>query len=332
MKTDLLQPDNMIIEKLNVGTALFLIAKGECVLDFRHGNFHTQTTSQNLRKAQRSCEAPIKEDSIDHTKQKILRQGQLFGEISLIYNCLTTASVIALKYCTIGKLMQKDFEAITQEHPQILQYIKEGIFEYNDKDMCFIKMALKQLPFLNHLQDRDTIFYSIIYSLDTQKMNAGHFWMRPGDEIDSIYIIEAGIVDVIITIGGKETVIERLFRGSVINYKNAFTPNSTSLVTLRFAMESVIKELKLSDLKNIQNKNPELNKAIQRFQMKIARLPIAPLDYILALPKKVYSMLIDRTREKMLFGKQDDLMKALQEQKDYYKKYRGLEMDDIQIA
>jgi len=45
--------------------------------------------------------------------------------------------------------------------------------------------------------------------------------------------------------------------------------------------------------------------------MKIARLPVAPLDYILALPKKVYSMLIDRTREKMLFGKQDDLMKAL---------------------
>ena len=160
-------------------------------------------------------------------------------------------------------------------------------------------------------------------------MNAGHFWMRPGDMIDSIYIIEAGIVDVIITIGGKETVIERLFRGSVINYKNAFTPNATSRVTLRFAMESVIKELKLSDLKKIQEKNVELNKAIQRFQMKIARLPVAPLDYILALPKKVYSMLIERTREKMLFGKQDDLMKALQEQKDYYKKYRGLEMDDI---
>ena len=80
---------------------------------------------------------------------------------------MTTASVIALKYCMIGKLMQEDFEEITLQHPQILQYIKEGIFEYNDKDMCFIKMALKQLPFLSYLQDRDTIFYSIIYSLNT---------------------------------------------------------------------------------------------------------------------------------------------------------------------
>mmetsp|Transcript_19260 Transcript_19260/g.26077 ORF Transcript_19260/g.26077 Transcript_19260/m.26077 type:complete len:91 (+) Transcript_19260:75-347(+) len=89
------------------------------------------------------CGAQIKDESVAHLNSKILRQGQLFGEISLIYNCLTTASVIALKYCTIGKLMQDDFEEITLQHPQILQYIKEGIFEYNDKDMCFIKMALK---------------------------------------------------------------------------------------------------------------------------------------------------------------------------------------------
>ena len=90
----------------------------------------------------------------DHSaafKQTKLRQGQLFGEISLIYNCLTTASVIALKYCTIGRLNQDDFNEIVLQHPQILKYIKEGIFEYNDKDMLFIKMTLKQLPFLAHL-------------------------------------------------------------------------------------------------------------------------------------------------------------------------------------
>lgn len=40
METELLQPDNMIIEKQTAGTALYLIAKGECVVDFRHGNLH----------------------------------------------------------------------------------------------------------------------------------------------------------------------------------------------------------------------------------------------------------------------------------------------------
>ena len=56
--------------------------------------------------------------SADSSKEKgtILRQGQLFGEISLIYECATTASVIALKYCTIGKLAAKDFNEIVHEH------------------------------------------------------------------------------------------------------------------------------------------------------------------------------------------------------------------------
>ena len=64
----------------------------------------------------------------------------------------------------------------------------------------------------------------------------------------------------------------------------------------------------------------------------MARIPIAPLDYILVLPKKVYTMLIERTREKMLFSKQESLMHELQLEKQKYKKYQGLEMDDIDIA
>jgi len=88
--------------------------------------------------------------------------------------------------------------------------------------MRFIKMALKQLPFLAHLQDRDTIFYEIIYSLDTRKIQSGTVLMNQGNPISDIYIVEHGIVEVIGQISGREIVLERLFRGSVINYKNVF--------------------------------------------------------------------------------------------------------------
>ena len=69
--------------------------------------------------------------------------GQLFGEISLIYNCATTASVIASKYSTIGSLANVGFWEICHQHHQILKYVKDGIFKYNDQDMKFIKMTLK---------------------------------------------------------------------------------------------------------------------------------------------------------------------------------------------
>jgi CRP-like cAMP-binding protein len=275
-----------------------------------------------LRKAERNCgiKKSNKKDENAHLKSTVLRQGQLFGEISIIYKCLTTASVIALKYCTIGKLMQKDFNDIVLEHPKILQYVKEGIFEYNDKDMRFIKMALKQLPFFAYLQDRDLILFDIIYSLNTFKMNAQAMLMSVGDTISEIYIVEKGMVELYVNINGKELVLERLFRGSVINYKTIFREENCQ-VSMRFASESVIKSLSLVDLKAIRLKDKKLNRAIQKYELKVARSPAAPLDYMISLPKKVFAKLIDRTREKMLFGKQESLMETLQERKDFFKKH-----------
>lgn len=101
---------------------------------------------------------------------------------------------------------------------------------------------------------------------------------------------------------------------------------------MRCATETIIKSLSFNDLKKIRKNNPKLNKIIQKFTLKVARIPASPLDYILVLPKKVYSALIDRNRERLLFDKQDMLMERLQEKKDWHKKYKGLDMDDPQIA
>jgi len=42
-----------------------------------------------------------------------------------------------------GMLKKDDFNEIINQHPEILYHIKQGIYEYCDKDMRFIKMALK---------------------------------------------------------------------------------------------------------------------------------------------------------------------------------------------
>ena len=62
------------------------------------------------------------------------------------------------------------------------------------------------------------------------------------------------------------------------------------------------------------------------------RIEPGPLDYILALPKKVYNELLKRTREKLLFDKQDVLMEKLEEEKRHFKKHQGLDMVDREIA
>ena len=103
-------------------------------------------------------------------------------------------------------------------------------------------------------------------------------------------------------------------------------------MTLRFAAESVIKTLSFDKLDKIQKGDRELKRSIHKFKLKMAHIPDSPLDYILSLPKKVYTTLLERTREKMLYENQDDLMAALQEKKANHKKYQGYEMDDIMVA
>lgn len=55
IKIELYGPDDRLIEKLKEGEYMFLISRGECIVDFRRGNLNTQSTSQNWRAALTAC-------------------------------------------------------------------------------------------------------------------------------------------------------------------------------------------------------------------------------------------------------------------------------------
>lgn len=102
-------------------------------------------------------------------------------------------------------------------------------------------------------------------------------------------------------------------------------------VNLRFICDAVVKIMSWDDLLELR-KFEILERPIRKFEFKMARFTPGPLDYILALPKKVYSELLRRNREKLLFDKQDVLMEKLEEEKRYHKKHTGLDMVDRGIA
>ena len=185
-------------------------------------------------------------------------------------------------------------------YPEILKSIKEGIFKYKDKDMKFIKMALRQLPFFAHLEDTDTTLYDVIYKMKTVEPPKGPY-KAIKDPIREIYIIEHGIAEIYLTINGKDVVLERLFRGSVINYKSIFQKGLMKFqVNLRFVSDAVVKILDYDDLEELRKK-PALERPIKKFEVKMSKIKPGPLDYILFLPKKVYNELLHRTREKLQF-------------------------------
>lgn len=144
MTTRLAQPDDPIVTIYHQAENLYFIAKGECEVFLRSGDLHDQSNSQKFKQATQLIGEDSKTASKAKRKHKrrILREGQLFGEISLVYQCETTATVMAVKYCTIGVLTDKAFEKIVKSQPQIMDRIKQGIYEYDDMTLRFVKLAI----------------------------------------------------------------------------------------------------------------------------------------------------------------------------------------------
>jgi CRP-like cAMP-binding protein len=64
---------------------------------------------------------------------RVLRTRDYFGEISLIYGCHRTATVISSKYSTLAMLSADAYKELRLEFPEIKEYLKEGIYRYSDK-------------------------------------------------------------------------------------------------------------------------------------------------------------------------------------------------------
>ena len=101
----------------------------------------------------------------------------------------------------------------------------------------------------------------------------------------------------------KEFVIERLFKGSIVNYRTFFMEERGS-VNLRFAAPSVLKVLTKDKMNHIIEKHTTLGKVFNTYKLKIIKDSKAiPLDYVMALPKKITDQLIKDTRKKLLSGR-----------------------------
>ena len=80
-----------------------------------------------------------------------MRPGYLFGEISLIYNCLCTATVQSSKYCNLGVLKKSKYQEIVTIYPNIKEEMQQNIYDYDDKMLRFIKKSIKQVDYFKKL-------------------------------------------------------------------------------------------------------------------------------------------------------------------------------------
>ena len=76
----------------------------------------------------------------------------------------------------------------------------------------------------------------------------GQLIFKPGDKMNTIQLIEEGMVEIYTYFEGVKFVIERLFRGSVMNYRNLFLDDEPMQVYAECYKPCYIYELREEDL------------------------------------------------------------------------------------
>lgn len=100
------------------------------------------------------CKAMIKDkfnDRFEEIKVRDLEPGMHFGEISILYQCKRSATVIATNYCTCAKITRPNYNELLQIYPNLNDLIRMHILEYDDPLKIFLEISLNQINYFKNL-------------------------------------------------------------------------------------------------------------------------------------------------------------------------------------
>ena len=74
---------------------------------------------------------------------KKLKKYSYFGEISLLFDNLCTATISARKYCNLAMLSKLNLNNMMTRLPFIHKALKKGVYDYKDNTMEFTKTCFE---------------------------------------------------------------------------------------------------------------------------------------------------------------------------------------------
>ena len=115
--------------------------------------------------------------------------------------------------------------------------MKKGIYRYNDRLLRFIKKSIRRVPYFVGMSE--DCLYEVVFSLNTQRFQKDEILQQVGDDATSLFFLQSGIIEVSTIFEGQEFVLERLFRGSILNYRTFFMEEGAA-IQLKFSKASIM--------------------------------------------------------------------------------------------
>lgn len=140
LEIKLSMPEDVIVKQEDLGEVahnekghmcMFFIAKGSCnVLVQTRFVLDVFTTEA---------------DSIKFVRR--LEVGDHFGEISLLYNCKRSATVVSNNYCTLASLAKPDFLDLYLQFDSMKENFKKQVISYDDELKVFVEKECNKIAY-----------------------------------------------------------------------------------------------------------------------------------------------------------------------------------------
>lgn len=113
-----------------------------------------KTATPGNKKMLSETDKENRKKKIEEDRIPILKPGDYFGEVSLIYGCKRSASIYSEQYGTTSVIHGSEFENIMQAYPEFRTFLTQNIdYRYADELRCFLVKALRQVDYLADLDD-----------------------------------------------------------------------------------------------------------------------------------------------------------------------------------
>ena len=222
----------------------------------------------------------IDENRETHIAYKLLVEGDHFGEIGVVYDCCRTATIVSRNYNTINNLSIEGFRDLVSELPQYAELLKRHIYQYSDPLKIFSKSIITKIPYFGPSFMNKHLFHKILFSFAPRFIEIGNLLLKEGDKVESIFIVQSGTLEIYASFEGNEFIIEKLHRGSVLNYRVIFNGDEMH-AGVRATQNTHLLELSAAKLTEIRESDKIYGQKVTMWENQLLRSGrTTPLDYM----------------------------------------------------
>ncbi len=210
-----------------------------------------------------SCNVTVKDKQKLRNQDKYVRSlktGDCFGEIALIYKERRSCSVSSTNFTTLGTIDMQSMYELFVKYPELKQIMIEKINEYDDVLKIFFEKTLNSIDFFQGISTEIT--NELIFSFIPEYHEKDSIIFKQDDIAEKMYIIQNGMIEIYTVMdNGVIFILERLYRGSVINHRSFLLQDSIDICA-RCATPVSVYYITLDKFAEIRHKSQELHEQV----------------------------------------------------------------------